>query len=227
MKESGKYDENDLSTLKSMRRAFHMTKQRCYNESCADYKYYGGRGIKVCSRWLESFDAFVSDMGIRPKGMTLERIDNDKDYSPENCIWASRSIQSQNTRQSKIISYNGESHTMSEWERLLGFKEGTLKARLGPLGYSVDEAMTKPVKCGGLLPNKHYAHLEDQSWRDTKSMHKNPKLPKLSEDNVNHMRLLYNAVAMTFTSLGILFGVSTETASSAVQSLAAYEVYPC
>lgn len=227
MKESGKYDENDLSTLKSMRRAFHMTKQRCYNESCADYKYYGGRGIKVCSRWLESFEAFVSDMGIRPDGMTLERVDNDKDYSPENCVWASRSTQSQNSRNSKIISYRGESHTMSEWERILGFKAGTLKARLGTLGYSVEEAMTKPVKCGGLLPNKHYAHLEDQSWRDTKSMHKNPKLPKLSEDNVNHMRLLYNAVAMTFTSLGILFGVSTETASSAVQSLAAYEVYPC
>ncbi len=227
MTKSGGYVGADMATLKSMRLAFHMTKQRCYNETCRDYKYYGGRGIKVCSRWLESFDAFVSDMGIRPAGMTLERVNNDKDYSPENCVWASRSTQSQNSRNSKIISYRGESHTMSEWERMLGFKAGTLKARLGPLGYSIDEAMTKPVKCGGLLPNKRYAHLEDQSWRDTKSMHKKPKLPKLSEDSVGHMRLLYNSVAITFTTLGRLFGVSTETASSAVQALAAYEVYPC
>lgn len=154
--------------------------------------------------------------------MTLERVDNEGNYTPENCVWATRSAQGQNTRQARHITYNGETFTVAEWERKLGFSKGTLKARLNMLHYSIEEAMTKPVKCGGLLQNKTYKHLEDQSWRDTKSMLLNPKPKKLSEECVTHMRALNREAAMTFTLIGKFFGVSTETASSAVQGLAAY-----
>lgn len=65
---------NDKQRLRAMKDAFATTKQRCCNESCPDFKYYGGRGITICERWLESFDNYLADMGLRPEGMTLERV---------------------------------------------------------------------------------------------------------------------------------------------------------
>lgn len=77
--------------------------QRCTNPANPSFKNYGGRGIKVCSRWRNSFKDFLSDMGICPVGLTIERKDNDQNYTPDNCCWATRAVQNQNTRRSKGI----------------------------------------------------------------------------------------------------------------------------
>ena len=116
-------------------------KQRCYNTKDNAYKNYGGRGILMCNRWLESFSDFVNDMGKRPDNHSIERVDNDKGYSPDNCVWATRKQQSRNTRASHFITVNGETKVLQDWANDLGTKHTAILHRLNR-GWSEIDAVT-------------------------------------------------------------------------------------
>jgi hypothetical protein len=119
-------------------------KTRCYNESSTFYAEYGGRGITVCERWRESFSAFYEDMGERPAGMTIERLDNDKGYEPGNCVWATRKVQSRNRRGRRLLTIDGKTQTMAEWSEECGIALRTIWERCN-LGWSDADAVTTPV----------------------------------------------------------------------------------
>ena len=91
---------------------------RCTNPNYAGYKNYGGRGITVHERYLK-FENFLKDMGEKPAGLTLDRIDNNKGYEPGNCKWSTHKEQNQNRRNTRNITYNGETHCLSEWARIV------------------------------------------------------------------------------------------------------------
>jgi hypothetical protein len=99
-----------------------MAKTRCFNPHFPAYRLYGGRGITMCERWASSFQNFLSDMGPCPSGLTLERKDNDGNYEPVNCRWATRYEQSQNRQNSRLVEYRGVKQTISQWARSLGIK---------------------------------------------------------------------------------------------------------
>lgn len=120
-------------------------KTRCTNPNSKSYADYGGRGIKICERWLNSFENFLEDMGERPKGHSIERVDNDGDYEPGNCRWASQRAQVNNTRQNRYLEFDGRSQTISQWAKETGIERRTIARRLG-LGWSIERALTeKPV----------------------------------------------------------------------------------
>ncbi len=118
--------------------------QRCYNSSSKDFHNYGGRGIQVCDAW-KSFEQFFTDMGDRPTGKSLDRVNNDSNYTPENCRWATLMEQSRNKRTNKLLTHQGETHCISEWAEKLGMKPVTLQTRIHKYGWSVERALTQPV----------------------------------------------------------------------------------
>lgn len=118
-------------------------KQRCYNKNATRYKNYGARGIRVCSQWRNDFWQFVEDMGERPKGYTLNRIDNDKGYSPENCEWASRYDQDRNTTKNRYLTYKGVTRVFDDWCKQFNIPRSTLNKRLDN-GWSIEKALETP-----------------------------------------------------------------------------------
>jgi len=118
--------------------------QRCENKNNSQYKGYGGRGINICDKWKD-FNNFLTDMGARPKGMTLGRKDNDGDYSPENCRWETAKQQARNRRTSLIVKHNGEEKTLAEWAEIYGVKYKPLWARIND-GWNMERALSEPLK---------------------------------------------------------------------------------
>lgn len=106
-------------------------KRRCYNDKCANFKNYGGRGILVCDRWKQNFNNFLSDMGKPPSlSHSLDRIDNNGIYEPKNCKWSTRMQQNSNTRRNRFITIDGQTFHVMEWSRRSGIPESKIRRRL-------------------------------------------------------------------------------------------------
>jgi hypothetical protein len=121
-------------------------KSRCYSKSRNCYANYGARGIKVCERWLNSFENFLADMGPRPSPKhSIDRIDNDGDYSPSNCRWATPKQQLRNTRTNRILVFRGKSLSVAQWAEDTGLSTNTLHERL-LRGWSVEKTLTHPYR---------------------------------------------------------------------------------
>lgn len=120
-------------------------RSRCNNPQSREYVNYGGRGIKVCERW-DSFENFVADMGVRPEGYSIDRINNDGNYEPSNCRWATTTQQLNNRRVNRVLELNGERRTIGEWSAKLGIGWHTIRSRVDRYGWTIEKALTTPVK---------------------------------------------------------------------------------
>ena len=123
-------------------RSWIAMKSRCYQMSSHNWNIYGGRGITVCDRWNNSFEAFREDMGERPDGMSLDRIDSNGNYEPSNCRWASSFQQNQNSSNAKPVTFNGETLVLSEWSRRIGGDRSLVHNRL-KRGWNIERAVTE------------------------------------------------------------------------------------
>lgn len=127
-------------------RSWFNMKTRCLNPKSGKWERYGGRGITVCDRWRDSFQAFRDDVGSQPfPGATLERIDNDGNYEPGNVRWVDRKAQARNRTSTRAVELNGERMSMAEAAERAGISQATFGARLNR-GWTAAEAASRPLK---------------------------------------------------------------------------------
>lgn len=129
----------DARTYKS----WESMRDRCNNKNNKSFAIYGGRGVSVCEAW-ESFDRFLRDMGPRPLGMTLDRIDASGDYEPNNCRWATAGTQARNRRSNRLLCFDGATKPLAEWAELHGLHPATLLYRINR-GWDVNRAIETPA----------------------------------------------------------------------------------
>jgi hypothetical protein len=138
--------ERHRHTLGLTRSATHVAWtnmiQRCTNQSRPDFSFYGGRGISVCPQWRESFTRFLADMGERPSPKhSLDRFpDQNGNYEPGNCRWATKHEQMQNTRHTRRITFNGETMGLNAWAKRIGINKESLRYRLNR--WPIEKALT-------------------------------------------------------------------------------------
>lgn len=135
-------------------------KSRCHNPTSPDYYLYGARGIKVCDRWLESYENFYNDMGEKPDGLSLDRINNNGNYEPENCRWATATEQANNKRNNYLLTIDGKTQTLSQWAKEKDIHHNVLLYRINA-GMKPDELFSKQK-----VKPKDYLHLKNLSRKD-------------------------------------------------------------
>lgn len=123
-----------------------LMKERCFNYKRREYKDYGGRGIKVCSEWLDAtkFIEWALNNGYT-EGLTIDRIDNNGNYEPNNCRWVDRETQANNKRNNRLITYKGETKTITQWAKEHGLTYYIVKKRIDNYGWTFEKAITEPI----------------------------------------------------------------------------------
>lgn len=139
----------NIVAMRALRARWRAMLRRCNNPKDRSYKNYGARGIDVCNRWY-FFENFVSDMGLPPDGLELDRIDNNKGYSPENCRWTSRVRNSLNQRRTVLVAINGAVRPLADFADGSGIKIKTIKARIKD-GWEPIAAIRSPTRAGRLI----------------------------------------------------------------------------
>ena len=161
----GKFPE-EYNSYSNLYRVFNAMIERCSKSSAKNYHNYGGRGIKVCNEWIGNYQAFC-DWALAngyKKGLQIDRIDNNGNYEPSNCRWVTQKQNCNNTRFNRLLTCNGETHTMSEWSEITGISQTTLSYRIHCLGWNDEQVLTTPI-------NK------------SKSRNKNNQIKQLKEKN--------------------------------------------
>ncbi|HVJ20147.1 MAG TPA: helix-turn-helix domain-containing protein [Polyangiaceae bacterium] len=153
---------------------------RCCNPKHDAYPYYGGKGVAVCDRWQE-FESFLADMGERPAGTQIDRIDNARGYEPDNCRWVTRSQQGRNRTNNVTVTVDGETACLAEWSERSGIDLRTIWNRLFTLKWSAKRAVTTPVRV------------------------------RLSAEQARSIRARYDAGGISQTQLAREFGVGRTT----------------
>jgi len=190
----GKYERHD-STRTLLYRVYASMIQRCEDVEHRAFSRYGGRGIKVCKRWRISFTNFLLDMGPRPSLLhSIDRKDNDGDYEPTNCRWATDKEQARNSSHNVLITVSGETHCMSEWEEIKGFPRATVWQRINKLGWSPEQAVMTPLPEGKEKFNPN---------------------PLLSKEKAAEIRVKWKS-GVSQRLLGLEYGVARTTIQSVV-----------
>lgn len=149
--------------------------ERCENPSVRNYANYGGRGISVCEEWhdFSNFMKWALENGYK-EGLTIERIDVDGNYCPENCRWADYQEQANNKRNNRRISCNGKNLTLAEWERETGISQSLIRARIERLGWTEEEAVTIPAgeRNYKRIPSYVFAIEDDGRWYSAREIAK-------------------------------------------------------
>ncbi len=128
-------------------RCWKIMKTRCLNKNFHKHPSYGGRGIGVCDRWIDSFENFLEDMGLCPESRTsIERINNNEGYFSDNCKWATNKEQANNTRTNLMITFRNKTQTLTQWCEELKRNYDTMRSRIFRKGWSVERAFIEPIR---------------------------------------------------------------------------------
>lgn len=148
-------------TKRKLHNVWNGMKNRCYN------KNYGGRGITICSEWKDNFQAFYQwsiDNGYK-EGLSIDRVDNDKGYSPDNCRWTDRKEQAQNRRTSKMYTINCETHCLKKWCEILNLKYRTIHKRIYTHGWDIETALLTPIRNKTIIPFNKVRFRNSAVWK--------------------------------------------------------------